>query len=361
MVNNAPNPIKEYYIAYFDILGYSQFIKTYPGKTEDFLSVVYNAVQTVKNQFSTLNQSPILSSVGNVNVKIRIFSDNFLVCLESTESDNEPVRILTLLAAVSEIQRTLIIQYGLFVRGSIVKGNISFNDEFVFGEGIIEAVKKEEKEALYPRIIIDRAVVDFLINYRYYSQEDGDKAIQIEKRAQAGEKLENEEMSFYSWMLVRVQMQKFLITAISGLLVQWVDGYIVLNYLQKIKVSDLLGKEAIQAFALFLQNISPLDFQTITSFRPMDIDAILEQHKCIVEERLEEFGNNQDIPLENQSDAALREKTLRKYIWVMAFHNHICELYGKTNCKIFTELNCDARFLLMTIKVQKDEQPIQTN
>lgn len=31
-----PDPIKEYYIAYFDLLGYKKFFQSYPDKVKDF-------------------------------------------------------------------------------------------------------------------------------------------------------------------------------------------------------------------------------------------------------------------------------------------------------------------------------------
>lgn len=35
--NKQVEPIKEYYIAYFDLLGYKKFFQSYPDKVEDFL------------------------------------------------------------------------------------------------------------------------------------------------------------------------------------------------------------------------------------------------------------------------------------------------------------------------------------
>ena len=37
MDNNEPKPIKDYYIAYFDILGYKEFFRNSPEKVPDFL------------------------------------------------------------------------------------------------------------------------------------------------------------------------------------------------------------------------------------------------------------------------------------------------------------------------------------
>jgi len=42
--NMKAEPIKEYYIAYFDLLGYKEFFRNYPDKVENFLQVIYEAI-----------------------------------------------------------------------------------------------------------------------------------------------------------------------------------------------------------------------------------------------------------------------------------------------------------------------------
>ena len=69
------------------------------------------------------------------------------------------------------------------------------------------------------------------------------------------------------------------------------------------------------------------------------------------QEKLKKFGRNWDISVEDTKEAEFLEKILRKYIWVMAFHNCICDLYNKPEHKIATQCNCDPRFLKMVIEV----------
>ena len=45
VANSEPNPIKEYYIAYFDILGYKEFFETQPEKVAGFLQIIHEAIQ----------------------------------------------------------------------------------------------------------------------------------------------------------------------------------------------------------------------------------------------------------------------------------------------------------------------------
>ena len=80
-----------------------------------------------------------------------------------------------------------------------------------------------------------------------------------------------------------------------------------------------------------------------------------------VEEQLVKFGNNADIATGDVKSAEFKEKTLRKYIWVMALHNMLCDYYQKPEHKIFTQYNCDKRFLKMIIEVQSNEAGLQAN
>ena len=92
-----------------------------------------------------------------------------------------------------------------------------------------------------------------------------------------------------------------------------------------------------------------------------DIDGLLKRHKEIVEEQLKKFGQNNDIEVGDTKAADLREHVLKKYIWVMAYHNLLCEYYGKPDFKILTRCNCDTRFLKIKIEVLEDEAEIKAD
>ena len=366
VANSKPNPINEYYIAYFDILGYKEFFETQPEKVADFLQMIHDVIQRTNGHIRIANQSVIASVYGNINVKIRVFSDNFLLCLETSDNTNEPIRILAFLKIIADIQRGFVTEYGLFVRGGVTKGNLSFNDDYVFGSGLIEAVSMEEKTALYPRIIVNPALLETIVDNHYYSQEEVERAIEIETRTQNGEEIAEDEKSFYSDTYFKVRMYQMIFRFAQMLLIPWPDGLLFISYLHQMNALDMLGNEQVEAFANILKQISPSDFaqffqSTVYSKDALkerantDIDNILKRHKSIIGEKLKRYGSNNDIAINNMKEAELREKILRKYIWAMAYHNYLCDLYTKPERKISTECNCDARFLKMTIRVLDDE------
>jgi len=62
--------------------------------------------------------------------------------------------------------------YGLFLRGSIVEGEVFTDDNFILGKGIIDAYKLEHSHAKYPRIVISSELISNLVEevqVAYYS------------------------------------------------------------------------------------------------------------------------------------------------------------------------------------------------
>ena len=76
-------PIKKYYIAYFDLLKYKRFFKTYSDKVATFLEDIYKAIQNVKDYIQDIDSSFIVGNLAQISIKIKVFSDNILLCLET--------------------------------------------------------------------------------------------------------------------------------------------------------------------------------------------------------------------------------------------------------------------------------------
>lgn len=53
MNNQKPNQMTEYYIAYFDILGYQELFKETPEKVQDFLNTIHSAITKTKSSVKT--------------------------------------------------------------------------------------------------------------------------------------------------------------------------------------------------------------------------------------------------------------------------------------------------------------------
>lgn len=148
--------LDKYYILYFDILGYCNKIRE---NEKNFLSDVKNLVER--------------STEKEWRVTIRIFSDNVLVCKKYDEED--ALRFLCHYAA--RIQELMLREKALLLRGAITKGILFIDDKFVYGTGLVDAVELEEKDAQYPRIIVDKKLnnEEYIIRSKFTILADKDE------------------------------------------------------------------------------------------------------------------------------------------------------------------------------------------
>ncbi len=350
--NQSVESIKEYYIAYFDLLGYKNFFKTNPEKAGDFLNAIHEAIQNTKAYIQGVNSSPVVGKFEQVFVRVKIFSDNILLCLERSSTPMEYLRFLTFITIVADIQRNFILQYDLFLRGGITIGTLSFNNDFIFGQGLIDAVSMEET-AKYPRIIVGKTVLDYILRTHFVKSEDLKKACEIENRAHAGEYISDEELAFCNAIVPAVNMEKFYLQWRDHLIFKTADDAVVLNYLYCIGISTMIDQITKEQILEFVKIISPSDFQRLGDLNP-DQKKWLEQHKTHIIQKIKEFGKYDDLEISAIKEADVREHILKKYLWVLSFHNYVCMVYHFPECMIKSGSTFDIRFMRMTAEIFED-------
>lgn len=142
-------------LAYFDILGYKDILKRSLFTEEELIGYIEEITQMV-----LLMKQPLF---GKRRAKVYCFSDNFVICIK-IDREKEIVFLLeALIFALQKIQTKLLAEYSIFIRGSIVKGKIYGNRNFIFGEGLIKAYEIENELAVYPRIIVEYDLVKEVI------------------------------------------------------------------------------------------------------------------------------------------------------------------------------------------------------
>lgn len=140
---------KEYYIIYFDILGYKQYFEENDNH-QKLLNDIILLLQDVSLS------ADVYREISKKNIRIRAFSDNIIICVEATKKASENLYLLGYV--VANIQNIIFSRYGLLIRGSYTKGKFYIDRDIVYGEGLIKAVALEN-EAKYPRIVVDTNVV----------------------------------------------------------------------------------------------------------------------------------------------------------------------------------------------------------
>jgi hypothetical protein len=152
-------------VVYLDILGFRELIQqsvSDPLKVYDILS----ALRTVKEhtsesiQFDDDGHKPPPSIFRAFN-----FSD-----LTVRATLTEPTTFIEILnwefIYLSSIQARLACRDGLLLRGGISHGSISvqpeefWGDDILFGPALVHSYELESKKAIYPRIIIDKELIE---------------------------------------------------------------------------------------------------------------------------------------------------------------------------------------------------------
>ena len=144
-------------IAYLDILGATDLI----CKDNDF---------SFLNHLNMFMEDAIEESGGGIfpkeeDIFVKIFSDNIVLAIKLKENDERrDDKIATLFNTVANIYNE-IFRYGYLMRGAIVEGEFFHNNIIVYGKGHVQAVKLEEKEAIYPRILVQKELSKSLPQY----------------------------------------------------------------------------------------------------------------------------------------------------------------------------------------------------
>lgn len=143
--------LHNYYLAYFDVLGYKAFFQEDDSDHEKFLKDILGTLDYVKSRVG--EYSGFSSRIG-----LRVYSDNFLLYIKEEGQDivhEDFNALMALVSVVALIQMKILAQYRILLRGGITKGEFYVNDNIIFGNGLIQAVEIESQKAIYPRVVID--------------------------------------------------------------------------------------------------------------------------------------------------------------------------------------------------------------
>ena len=158
---------KEYYIAYFDVLGYKSFFDN-ANKVEilDFLnSCIQLANDTIRKSINLPNSAQ--------QIHIKSFSDNFMILLDANLPEERAVETLSSLMAL--LQTRFLKKYSILIRGCITRGKAYLDKNIIFGQGLINAVLLEQR-ALFPRIVIDKeALNENILNNDYIAKDEDEE------------------------------------------------------------------------------------------------------------------------------------------------------------------------------------------
>ena len=118
-------------------------------------------------------------------------------------------------------------------------------------------------------------------------------------------------------------------------IVNEMEGYIGPSGLDENIFDNIITKEKIE------QDVN-IVVSNIYESKNADIDTKIIRQKL-------------DVNINNASDLCEREKIIKKYIWLWAYHNKVCELYGLPKYQVQIILGIDLRVMKSTISFDDSE------
>ncbi len=151
----------EHVVAFIDILGASKMIEEDESKSLNDIHQIYKAV------LKLINREEIAGFF-----KLKIFSDNIVIAVPTFSATNKKVNFYAswfhALLFCLGIQLQFIMK-GYLVRGGITCGSFFLDDVMVFGKALLKSYELENKNAIYPRIIVDPNFIPKLTNWTEYN------------------------------------------------------------------------------------------------------------------------------------------------------------------------------------------------
>jgi len=155
---------------FIDILGFKQHLN------QTINSLGEDNVEKIISIKSVLDFSKSLTSdIGISESKVvTYFSDSIVISYKYNEQSQLFSTLLNLLYVSMELANK-----GFLTRGGVAIGKLVHTDEVIFGPALVDAYNIESKISKYPRIIVDKNVIDKGLEYhsKNHTREDEKKYV----------------------------------------------------------------------------------------------------------------------------------------------------------------------------------------
>lgn len=147
-------------VAFIDILGFKDMIEKYfNGTKTDTLVNLEHALNEANSYVKSIasKESPQIE----LKIKINQFSDCVLISFDLNTSLPENITVGYFFMLILNYQ-CLLLKYGIATRGGVSIGGHYESSNMIFSEALVKSYMIESTKALYPRILIDKGVLEIL-------------------------------------------------------------------------------------------------------------------------------------------------------------------------------------------------------
>jgi hypothetical protein len=141
-------------VVFFDILGFRFLVSEEHTNPEYILELL----ETLRQKAPSKNPLPTGSNIRGI-----AFSDSFVRVVSQGSAPNVRILLLSELIFIEDLQRKIIRDFDLPIRGAITLGKIFIDNGIVFGPALVRAVELAEK-ATYgmPCILLDHNIINLI-------------------------------------------------------------------------------------------------------------------------------------------------------------------------------------------------------
>ena len=140
-------------VAFLDFLGATEKMKS-EKDGDEFLQEIFTVYNFARHVLEKTEKKQ------EKKLKVKIFSDNIFIAKE-IEDPRDPRKLYDI---YTEVEQFSLLMYSdallckNLMRGAISLGTLYMDDNFIFGEALINAHDAESKIANYPRIVVDKNI-----------------------------------------------------------------------------------------------------------------------------------------------------------------------------------------------------------
>jgi hypothetical protein len=144
-------------VLFLDILGFKKIIKdtiqkNNQSKDEEIKKETSFIIETI-NEMKEVAQ-PNLTNSSKV---VSQFSDSIVISFKADDQKEIPILFHNLQKLIAKL-----IAREVLCRGAISYGKLYHKNNMIFGPALVDAYETESKAALYPRVILDKSVLDIM-------------------------------------------------------------------------------------------------------------------------------------------------------------------------------------------------------
>jgi len=125
---------------------------------QDIQETFAETISMLKNEYFQKND--LLN-----HLKYQMFSDNISISLPYFNNQSDFVTNFNLISIFIRGFQFSMMSKGFFIRGGLSIGSYYSDENMIFSQGLVNAYELETKKAVYPRVLVDKIIIDKFEKY----------------------------------------------------------------------------------------------------------------------------------------------------------------------------------------------------